>query len=45
MRFGLQPTPAQEQVLSEYGAHARFVGNLAVERPVSREPQLVFSSA
>jgi putative transposase len=32
MRFRLQPTPAQEQVLLEHCAHARFVWNLAVEQ-------------
>jgi predicted RNA-binding Zn-ribbon protein involved in translation (DUF1610 family) len=32
MRFRLQPTAAQEQVLLEHCAHARFVWNLAVEQ-------------
>jgi putative transposase len=32
MRFRLQPTPAQERVLLEHCAHARFVWNLAVEQ-------------
>jgi IS605 OrfB family transposase len=32
MRFRLQPTPAQEAVLLEHCAHARFVWNLAVEQ-------------
>ncbi|MEU4498109.1 transposase [Streptomyces sp. NPDC023998] len=31
-RFRLQPTPAQEAVLLEHCAHARFVWNLAVEQ-------------
>jgi transposase len=32
MRFRLQPTLVQEQVLLEHSAHARFVWNLAVEQ-------------
>src|SRR5919197_4278792 len=32
MRFRLAPTPAQEQVLLEHCAHARYVWNLAVEQ-------------
>jgi putative transposase len=32
MRFRLQPTPAQEVVLLEYGSHARFMWHLAVEQ-------------
>jgi transposase len=32
MRFRLAPTPAQEAVLLEHCAHARFVWNLAVEQ-------------
>jgi transposase len=32
MRFRLQPTAAQEAVLLEHCAHARFVWNLAVEQ-------------
>jgi hypothetical protein len=32
VRFRLQPTPAQEAVLLEHCAHARFVWNLAVEQ-------------
>jgi putative transposase len=31
-RFRLQPTPAQEAVLREHCAHARYVWNLAVEQ-------------
>jgi IS605 OrfB family transposase len=32
MRFRLQPTPAQEQVLLEHCGHARYVWNLACEQ-------------
>jgi transposase len=38
MRFRLQPTPAQEQVLLEHCAHARFVWNLAVEQHAHWRP-------
>ncbi|MGH3860468.1 RNA-guided endonuclease InsQ/TnpB family protein [Actinokineospora sp.] len=37
-RFRLQPTPAQEQVLLEHCAHARFVWNLAVEQHAHWQP-------
>jgi transposase len=38
MRFRLQPTPAQEAVLLEHCAHARFVWNLAVEQHAHWRP-------
>jgi transposase len=38
MRFRLQPTPAQEAVLLEHCAHARFVWNLAVEQHTHWRP-------
>ncbi|MGH3859080.1 RNA-guided endonuclease InsQ/TnpB family protein [Actinokineospora sp.] len=37
-RFRLQPTPAQEWVLLEHCAHARFVWNLAVEQYAHWQP-------
>ncbi|WP_329240365.1 transposase [Actinoallomurus sp. NBC_01490] len=38
MRFRLQPTPAQEAVLLEHCAHARYVWNLAVEQHLHWRP-------
>ncbi|GAA4501965.1 hypothetical protein GCM10023191_052810 [Actinoallomurus oryzae] len=38
MRFRLQPTPAQEQVLLEHCTHARYVWNLACEQQKHRRP-------
>ena len=38
MRFRLEPTPAQERVLLEHCAHARFVWNLAVEQQQHWQP-------
>jgi putative transposase len=38
MRFRLQPTHAQEQVLLEHCSHARFVWNLAVEQHAHWRP-------
>jgi hypothetical protein len=38
MRFRLGPTPAQEQVLLEHCAQARFVWNLAVEQHANWRP-------
>ena len=32
-RFRLHPTPAQQAVLRDHCAHARYVWNLAVEQP------------
>jgi hypothetical protein len=31
-RYRLQPTPAQETILRQHSAHARYVWNLAVEQ-------------
>ena len=35
-RYRLYPTPAQEAVLREHCAHARYVWNLAVEKAPGR---------